>query len=137
MAYTSGSYKALWDQVIQVLRNDAATIGLDAARIVAGEFGKNPPMRPPYALVFLEATTSPLDARGVPIDDDYLLTCFFVAEARPTQQEAIAKAYDMARQALEVLAASTLSVWFESRAIVLDTVEADWVVYRLEAYVTP
>ncbi len=136
MAYTTGSYKALWDQVIQVLRDAAPTIGLSADRIVAGEFGKNPPLKPPYVLVFLEASTSPLDARGVPIDDDYLLTCFFVAEARATQQEAITRAYDMARTALDILAASTLAVWFEGRAISLDTVHGDWAVYRLEAHVT-
>ena len=97
-----GEYEQKWQAVLDALRASASTLGLDAAAIRRGEFGRKPSASPPYLLVYVEPEAAIASAGGDILDLRYRLIVFSV-EADADQARAITAAWDRAIQAYQII----------------------------------
>src|SRR5690554_6802470 len=97
-----GEYESKWQAIVDALQSSASTLGLDAAAIRRGEFGRKPSASPPYLLVYVEPEAAIASAGGDILDLRYRLIIFSV-EADADQAKAITTAWDRAVKAYDVL----------------------------------
>ncbi len=114
------TFAQLWDSIVNLLRSNAASIGIDADHIDYGTLGKALPLHPPFLLVYCLPGSFYQSESTSAITQLASVILYIGAKPQPALHETLKNATEKAGKAIHALQQAHLPM----RNLTIDLVEA-------------